>query len=134
MPPPKNALTVTALERMLARKRAQLDRLKRRRTLLRRQLEKVERQISQISGPAGSELKPKKTRQRPQNAQPLTKVVVDVLRKNKGGLPLAMLAEKIRATGYKSHSTDFKNVLYQCLYNQRDTVVRDEQRGLYKLK
>jgi hypothetical protein len=127
-------LSVTALERMLLRRRMQLERLTRRREFLQRQIEKVERQIGQIGGRNGTTLHVRrKVRRRPRNSRPLTEVVVDVLKKNKTGLPLSQLSAKVLATGYKSHSGDFKNVVYQCLYNNRKTIVHDDKAGVYKL-
>ena len=134
MPLEMKELSVSALERMLSRRRTQLERLTRRRESLQRQIEKVDRQIGQIGGRNGSDLGVhKKVRRRPRNSKPLTEVVVEVLKKHKAGLALGQLSDKVLATGYKSHSGDFKNVVYQCLYNNRKTIVHDEKAGVYKL-
>jgi hypothetical protein len=128
-------LSVAALEKMLTRKRSQLDRLTRRRSTLQRQLATVDRQIVQLGGSNGSPVSVRrKVRRRPTNAKPLYEVVVDVLKKSKGGLSMDELANKVQATGYKTHSSDFKNVVYQCLYNNGKTFVRDENAGVYKLR
>lgn len=134
MPTTLSELSVPSLERLLMKKRTQLVRLARRRTTLQSQLAKVERQIGQIGGRNGSPTRVKrKVRRRPRNAQPLTEVVVEILKKNKAGFSLEQLKNKILATGYKSHSDNFKNVLYQCLYNNRKKIVRDEKSGMYRL-
>jgi len=63
----------------------------------------------------------------------LVQVVTEILGKNKAGFSLAKLSEKVLATGYKSSSHDFKNVLYQCLYNTT-SIVHDAESGTYRLK
>lgn len=135
MPNTISGLSVTALERMLMRKRTQLEHLTKRRETLQRQLEKVDRQIGQIGGRNGGPISVRrKVRRRPRNARPLAEVVIELLKKNKAGLPLSQLTAKILATGYRSHSSDFKNVVYQCLYNNRKSIVHDEKAGVYKLQ
>ena len=134
MPGSVKDLSVSALERMLAHKRNQLDRLTRRREVLERQLSKVDRQIGQIGGRDGNGISVRKVRRRPRNAKSLMEVINEVLNKHKTGLSLADLSTKILATGYKSHSTDFKNVVYQSLYNNRKTIVHDDKAGVYKLR
>jgi hypothetical protein len=135
MPNTISGLSVTALERMLMRKRTQLEHLTKRREALQRQLEKVDRQIGQIGGRNGGPISVRrKVRRRPRNARPLAEVVIELLKKNKSGLPLSQLTAKILATGYRSHSSDFKNVVYQCLYNNRKSIVHDEKAGVYKLQ
>jgi hypothetical protein len=127
-------LSVPSLERLLMEKRTQLVRLARRRTKLESQLAKVERQIGQIGGHNGNQTRVKrKVRRRPRNTRLLTDVVVEILKKNKAGFSLEQLKNKILATGYKSNSAQFKNVIYQCLYANRKTMVRDEKSGMYRL-
>ncbi len=135
MPDPIKKLSVSELERLLTKRKSQLGKLTRRRTALERQLAAIDHKIGQLGGiAAGKSFSVRrKIRRRPRNAKSLTAVVVDVLKKNKAGLSLDKLASKVRATGYKSHSADFKNVVYQCLYNNRKTIARDENAGLYKL-
>jgi hypothetical protein len=132
---PMRDLSVVKLEQILERKRLQLERLTRQRISLQRKLEKVEREIVQIGGDNGTTLRVRrKIRRRPKNTKPLAEVVVDILKKQKAGLSLAQLAEKIQQSGYRSHSADFKNVVYQCLYNNRKTIVHDDQAGVYKMR
>jgi hypothetical protein len=134
MPTSLSELSVPSLERLLIKKRTQLVRLARRRTKLQGQLAKVERQIGRIGGHNGDQTRVKrKVRRRPRNARRLTDVVVEILKKNKSGFSLDQLKNKILASGYKSHSAHFKNVIYQCLYANRKKIVRDEKSGTYRL-
>jgi hypothetical protein len=127
-------LSVTALERILERRRKQLEALTRRRDALRKQLEKIEEQIRQIGGDGGQAGARRKGRRRPRNEKPLAIVVGEILKKSKPGLSLGQLTAKIVASGYKSYSEDFKNVVYQSLYNNRKTIIHDEKAGVYKLR
>lgn len=134
--PNATQMSVPALERMLKRRRTQLKTLTRRRVALKRKLKHVERQIGNVVGTSGNgapKAVKRKVRRRPKNAKSLSAVVVDTLKKNKGGLTLEQLASKVVASGYKSHSDDFKNVVYQCCYNNRKNIQRDAKSGLYKL-
>ena len=46
---------------------------------------------------------------------------------------MADLTTKITEAGYKSSSSNFRNVLYQCLYNTK-TISFDRATGTYRLK
>ncbi len=128
--------TVSALEQMLMRKQAQLQTLTRRRDALLGKLAKIDEAITRLTGQRGeSGFKVRRRiRRRPKNERPLTEVVMEVLEKNKPGLSLRDLAEQVFATGYKSNSGNFNNVLYQCLYNNRKTIVHDAKTGAYRLR
>ena len=125
-------LSVAALERMLQERKSLLESLSRQRKKLRKDLDRVEQKIVSLQGRGGSAIGSVR-RKRPKNARPLAEVVTDILGRSKSGYPLAKLSEKVLASGYKSGSSDFKNVLYQCLYNSPD-VVHEPESGNYKLK
>jgi len=134
-------LSVAELERLLNGKKSQLDQLLKRREQLARELSDVEQKIHAVEGrnsvPAG---RPATTRKaharpktvRPKNARPLKDIVVELLGIHKKGLGLDELSRKVLETGYKTSSTNFKNTLYQCLYNA-DNIQLDKKNGLYKL-
>ena len=128
-------LSVAELERMLSNRRKSLDSLTRERDELRRRLEIVEGRIAEIEG-VGNGRSPAPGRStaatRAMNSKSLHMHVVEILARSKDGLALAELATAILDTGYKTHSTNFKNVLYQCLYNSKD-VRHDASTGTYKL-
>jgi hypothetical protein len=126
-------MTLTQLERALEKKRSRLQVLQSRRDSLQQQLSRVEGQIAGIAGRGASPGGVRKRRKRPKNTQSLKAYVDDVLARNKKGLTLAELHEKITATGYKSRARNFRNVLYQCLYNSSD-VQLDKSTGRYSLK
>ena len=134
MPNASKELSVAVLERLLTKRRSLLDTLTRRRDQLRKNLEKIEHRIASLAGRnGGGPGKVTRRRKRPKNAKPLHQVVTEILSKSKTGFPLAKLAQKVLASGYKSNSSNFTNVLYQCLYND-SKIVHDGKTGNYRLK
>jgi hypothetical protein len=131
--PAAQELTVAQLERELERKRSKLSLLTSKRERLQRLLAKTESQIAGLAGRTANETGMRRRRRRPKNAQSLRAHVVDLLSRNKKGLTIAELDERIHASGYKSKSRNFRNVLYQCLYNSED-VGQDKETGKYVLK
>jgi hypothetical protein len=87
---------------------------------------------------AGSDGPVRKVRRRkpkrPKNAQKLPEVLKDVLSRNKKGLLLGELAQKVLDSGFKSNSEKFNNVVYQTLYSKKDLFERDGESGMWKLK
>jgi hypothetical protein len=73
---------------------------------------------------------------RPRNTASAKAIAMDILGSEKGGLTLDELSERVLATGYKSKSANFKQTLYQALYNARthgEGITRDESTGNWKL-
>lgn len=125
-------LTLAQIEKLLARKRTQLESLNKQRDKLRRTIKAVDSRIELLGGDVTAASRPRM--KRPKNARPLYDVVVDVLQEHKHGLTIAELAQAVLATGYKSNSVKFANPVYQCLYNASDTIVRDPGTQRYRLK
>ena len=126
-------MTLAQLEKELEKKRTRLDKLQSQRASLQQQLARVEAQISGIAGRSAGAGVVRKRRKRPKNSQSLKDYVKDVLSRNKKGLSLAELHEKLEQTDYKSRAQNFRNVLYQCLYNN-DDFQQDKASGKYSLK
>ena len=129
MPRVSSETSVAALKRMLSDRKAELSSLTKRRLKLQRELADVERRINAIAGMRGRG----RRGARPKNAKSLTQTVNDLLTKNKKGFTLDELSKKVLSTGYKTSSSNFKNVLYQCLYNS-DVIGHDSRTGTYRLK
>lgn len=125
-------MTVAQLEQLLNTRRTQLDNLLRKRERLTKELEEVEKKIDEIDGITGGRRRRRNMTPRPRNPQSLQKVVIELLTKNKKGFTLSELADAVLATGYKTNSTNFPNVLYQCLYNS-NKFFHDPQTGTYKI-
>ena len=88
--------------------------------------------------PPGSKNKPKAAgakspnagRKRPKNDKPLPAVLADVL-DGKGPMALDDIHAAVEKTGYKTSSKNFKNVIYQNLYN-KDEFVKTGDGWTYK--
>lgn len=125
--------SIADLEKAIDEKKNQLMALVKRRDQLQKELEDIDDEIqaaANLDSPLG---RGGRRRRRVKNDMSLRKVVVDILGKNKKGFTLADLATKVSETGYKSASRNFRNVLYQCLYNT-ESIVHDEASGCYRLK
>ena len=119
-------MTVAQLERELEKKKDRLTSLMKRRNSLLNDLSKVERQIQEIGGRDASMIPAR--RKRPKNKQSLRAYVVEILSRNKKGLTIGELHDRVAKTDYKSRSANFKNVLYQTLYNT-DDIVHNKESG-----
>jgi hypothetical protein len=126
-------LSVTALERILMKRKTTLQKLAAERGKLQKNLASVEKRIVLLEGRSSTVAPSVRRRKRPKNKKTLVEVVTDVLSRSKAGYSLSEIAEKVVATRYKSGSTNFKNVLYQCLYHS-DEFVHDAETGNYRLK
>jgi len=123
--------TVNELERLLAKKKLLLASLHRKRDHIEQRLQVVRGKISRIQG-LPERPPPGKGVSRAKNERSLKDVVTELLGKNKQGLTLHDLSEKVLATGYKTTSTNFKNTLYQTLYHH-DGIRLDKETCLYSL-
>ena len=123
------SLSLADLEKLMAERQAQVETLVNKREQLAGVIEKLDAEIQDFLTSGGVRRRGKRAK----NATSLRPVMLDVLAKNKKGLSLTDLAQQISDTGYKSNARNFKNVVYQCLYNT-ENVVHDEATGLYRVK
>lgn len=126
-------MTVAQLEQALLKKKGKLESLLTRREKLQRQLDKVQRQIDGIAGRSGDGGMRRRKRRRPRNTKSLRTIVMDLLGKSKKGLSISELHERVEQTGYRTRSKNFRNVLYQCLYNT-EGISHEKETGKYILK
>lgn len=124
------ALSVAELEQILDDRRVKALELGKRREELQKQLDEIDRQIFEVMG---DNRVVRRRRRRLKNDMSLRSHVLELLGKSKKGYSMADLTAKILEAGYKSHSRNFRNVLYQCLYNT-EGVTFDQVSGCYKLK
>jgi hypothetical protein len=123
--------SIPDLERLLDEKRSRLEDLVRQREELRKQIDKLDQQMHDAA--TLKDPKARAGKRRMSNSAPLRSVVMDILKKNKKGFRLSDLSVKVVEAGYKSHSSNFQNVVYQCLYHS-STIEQDESTGCYRLK
>jgi len=120
-------LTVAELEKMLNARRNTLRDLNSRRAKIQKELAKVDDEIRALNGTERSGGRGRRSK----NKLSLRETVLELLQKNKKGHTLADLSQIILDAGYKTASTNFRNVLYQCLYNTNG-IYHDEESGTYR--
>lgn len=123
--------SIADLEKQFDQRKAQVLELFAKREKLQAEIDQLDAQMGSLANVGGRPSRRGKTRLK--NRTPLRPVVLQVLGKNKKGLTLNDLADKILETGYRSNSVNFKNVVYQCLYNTSE-IEHDAEKGVYKLK
>ena len=133
MSDPAPMTSIADLERLLDERKARLQDLVQQRERLQKELDKLDAQIQGAASVDGPFRRKHGGKRRVKNEMSLRAAVQQVLIKNKKGLSLADLEAAILETGYKSGSSNFRNVLYQAVYNTAD-IVRDEKTGHYKLQ
>jgi methionine salvage enolase-phosphatase E1 len=130
---PGPATSIADLERLLDEKKARVQDLVQERDRLQKELDKLDAQIQGAASVDGPLTRRPRGKPRLKNEMSLKAAIQQVLAKNKKGLSLAELETAVTETGYKSGSNNFRNVLYQAVYNSAD-IGRDEKTGLYKLQ
>ncbi len=123
-------MSVAELEQILDDRKVKALELGKRREELQKQLDEIDRQILEVMG---DNRVVRRRRRRLKNDMSLRSHVLELLGKSKKGFSMADLTTKIIDAGYKSSSRNFRNVLYQCLYNTQG-VTFDQATGCYKLK
>jgi cell division septum initiation protein DivIVA len=130
---PGPATSIADLERLLDEKKARLQDLVQERDRLQKELDKLDAQIQGAASVDSPLTRRPRGKRRQKNEMSLKAAVQQVLTKNKKGLSLADLETAVTDTGYRSGSINFRNVLYQAVYNSAE-IGRDEKSGLYKLQ
>ena len=157
--PSLNDLSTEDLRKELEQREGELSGLYSKRDELERELADLNNQIAEGGGqpkrkrgrPKGSKNKPKTGaaataapksaakatkspaagRKRPKNDKPLPAVLADVLGDAGGPMALDDIHAAVEKTGYKTSSKNFKNVIYQNLYN-KDEFTKTGDGWVYK--
>jgi len=130
--------SIAELRKELASKEQQLDRLKSKRAKVAGELERLDKQIADLSGKAPAAGKsatrkraPKKRRRRPRNKAGLADTLAQVL-EGKTGVGIDEAADLVRKVGYKSHARRFRALVGKTL--SQDDRFKSVGRGVYGLK
>lgn len=128
MPTAISDLSLSALERLVAKRRHEIDRLLRKRRKLEAKIDKVDEQIAALGGNGGAA---GRRGSRPHNAVSLNEAIAGVL--ERAGKPLGVpeITQKVLATGYRSSSLAFKSIVNQTLI--KDKRFKNTARGIYGL-
>ena len=120
-------LTISQLEQILASRRHVVSKLEHERAKLLKRLEGLEAQIAELGGDS------RLSNGRVRNAKGLNDTIADVLASRGGGpVKVAEIVEAVLATGYKTHSANFRGIVNQSLIKDKRFV--QAVRGAYQLK
>ena len=123
-------MSVVELEQILEDRKVKAIDLGKRREELQKQIDDLDRQILEVMG---DNRVIRRRRRRLKNEMSLRAHVLELLGKSKKGFSMVDLQTKVIEAGYKSSSRNFRNVLYQCLYNT-EGITFDQATGCYKVK
>jgi hypothetical protein len=113
------------LEKMISTRRAALAKLTKRRAKAQKQLDTIDREITQFGG-SGS-----RGSGRAKNAQSLVATLGAVL-KGKESMSVGDIVDAVQARGYRSSSANFRGIVNQTLI--KESQFASAGRGMYQLK
>jgi hypothetical protein len=115
---------------MLEGRRAEVNKLRKKRNDIQRDLDAIDRQIERLGGEAGGRRGGNGSRVR--NEMSLNDTIDQVLRD--GGKPMKVgdIVDAVLATGYKSNSANFRGIVNQTLI--KDKRFTASERGTYQIK
>ena len=116
------ALSIAELERLLNSQRSAINRLMKKRTVVQRKLDVIDREIGKLggSGAVGG-----------RNEVSLPAAMEAALQK-KGTLKVGEIVDAVLASGYRSKSANFRGIVNQTLIKDKRFV--STGRGIYQLK
>jgi len=131
------AASVVALERALAKRRRDVERLNARRERLAVRLADVERALAAVRGrrgpgrpPAAEAVEPKVIRGRRRRGQTsLAEAVAHVLKAAGAPMRLTAVADAVKAAGYKSKAKRFEKMVHKAISNL--AAAKRVGRGMY---
>lgn len=120
-------------EELLSQARQSLSKCLARRDELLKELATIDEEIARLQGLDGSDGRAPRRDRRLSNPMSLKQHILLILRVHLPGYNIHELTEKVLAAGYVTGSNNFRNVLYQCLYNMRE-VYHDAKSGTYRIR
>jgi hypothetical protein len=122
-------LSLNQLERIIARRRVEVQNLERRRAKLQRKVDAIDDRIRALGGDGASRSGPGS---RARNPQSLVATLEHVMSK---GEPMSVteIVDGVGRTGYRSNSDNFRGIVNQTLIKERKRF-GNTGRGMYQLK
>ena len=120
-------LSLADLQSILESRRSELNRLRKQRTKIQRDLDALDRQIGKIEGAGGG-----RRGSRVRNPKSLNDTLEDVLRSHGKPMKVGDIVDAVKATGYRSNSANFRGIVNQTLI--KDKRFGASERGTYQLK
>lgn len=121
-------LSLADLQSILESRRTELNRLRKQRTKIQRELDAIDRQINKIEGAGGG-----RGGSRVRNAKSLNDTLEDVLRSHGKPMKVGDIVDAVKATGYRTNSANFRGIVNQTLIKDKKRFGASE-RGMYQLK
>jgi hypothetical protein len=140
MPRPSTGgnLNIEELERILNTRRAEVNKLLRRRQTVQRRLDNIDRQIERVGGARAIDGRRSGggggSGSRARNEKSLAEVMEDVLRAAGKPMGVGEMVEAAQAAGYRSNSPSFRAIVNQTLIKERKRFASTGERGMYQLK
>ncbi len=141
MPRPRagSRFSISQLEELLDARRSQIAVLEGQKGDLQKQIGAIDRSIRLLGGHVrgrrgrgrGAAKVHRRGRRRAKNAKSLSEMIVDVLT-GSGAQSVSDIAVAVQAAGYKSKSSQFRNIVNQALI--KDKRFTSSKRGMYLLK
>lgn len=122
-------LSLAALQHIMESRKSELNRLRKQRTKIQRELDAVDREIGKIEGSGNGR---GGGGGRARNAKSLNDTLEDVLRANGKPMKVGDIVDAVKATGYRSSSANFRGIVNQTLI--KDKRFGASERGMYQLK
>lgn len=124
MPKKTDDMSLEEIEALLSSKRSEKrTELESRRNELLSEVASIEREIEELGGGKG---RGGKRGPRAKNSMTMREAITKALGQYKNGATLDQIAEGVKKLGYTSNAANFKNVVYQTLYNNKDDFTRGD--------
>ena len=117
----RSALSISQLERLLNVQRSAVNKLVKKRTVIQRKLDAIDRDIAKLGGSGGSS----------RNDVSLPAAMEAALKKH-GTMKVGEIVDAVQAAGYRSKSANFRGIVNQTLIKDKRFV--SASRGVYQLK
>lgn len=118
-------MSISDLEGILQERRGELGKLRKKRTELERELNKLNRRIESLGGG-------RSRGGRVRNEKSLTAILHEILEKAGKPMQVSEILAKVQAAGYRSNSANFRGIVNQTLIKEKQFA--SAGRGLYQLK
>jgi len=126
-----NGLSLSQLERLLDHRRRDLAKLQKQRSKIQKRLDGIDSRIESIGGPLSGGRGGRRG-SRARNAVSLQDAIHQILSRSSSAMQVGDIVDKVRATGYKSNSANFRGIVNQTLI--KDKRFTAPSRGVYQLK
>ena len=122
-------LSLVQLQQFMEARRTELQKLRRKRSVVQRDLDALDRQIDRIEGGMGGR---RGGNGRARNEMSLNDTMEQVLKASGKPMKVADIVEAVQRAGYRSSSANFRGIVNQMLI--KDKRFTASERGMYHLK